>query len=212
MKVRTIFSRLRYIVVNPMILASLLLSCAPVGYDFIGKWNRKPGTLTYINYDQHIKLTFPGPQWRVYTWPSEDDPFRWVVPTRKGEFNTVLEASSSVAFMGLYIHPFAGISLHDYLATQLSHDQFGRAAATEDFENVELESKVIQRSGREIGTFTLRAQVQGTLVKVVVYVVKEKNRMVLFYFGAPEVMFENWQDQFWALFDSWESIERPKAG
>ena len=63
MEVRRMFLQLIYIVVNPTILASLLLSCAPVGYDFIGKWDRKPGTLTYINYDQHIKLTFPGPQW-----------------------------------------------------------------------------------------------------------------------------------------------------
>ena len=113
--------------------------------------------------------------------------------------------------MNLNIHPFAGISLHDYLSTQASLEQFERATATKGFENVELESKVIQRSGREIGTFTARMQVKGKPVKVVVYVVKEKNRMVLFYFGAPEGMLENWEEQFWSILDSYESIERPKA-
>ena len=75
-----------------LVLTLLIFSCTPMDYDFIGTWNRQPDKLTYINYDQHIKLTFPNDKWRVYTKPGERLRRIWKNPWKENSAYHVLWA------------------------------------------------------------------------------------------------------------------------
>ncbi|NOZ69541.1 MAG: hypothetical protein GXP46_09955, partial [Deferribacteres bacterium] len=104
-----------------MFFVLLIFSCATVSYDFIGTWNQEPGTLTYTNYDQHIKLTFPNDKWRVYTTFHKDLKGVWMTPTKDNSYYHVLIAKvpDLRLFMQVAISPqTTDVSMEDFLAIQ----------------------------------------------------------------------------------------------
>lgn len=205
----------------PLILMLLISSCAPIGYDFVGIWNRQPDTLTYINPDQRIKLTFPNDKWRVYTEPTNERlRYLWKRPAPKDSSYVVLYAfgpkpapkDRSVlsrfgpeVLMGLQINPLQGhrppiaakdISLDEYLAL-MKREMESKSAAQE------IDYKVIQRKGRRMGVLTSK----GKDTKYLGIIFKEKDRFSVLAFFCDEELFESKKNQFWAIVDSYEYLE-----
>jgi hypothetical protein len=144
-----------------LVFALLISSCAAISDDFIGTWNRQPDTLTYINYDQHIKLTFPNDKWRVYTKPNERLKRTWKNPWKENSSYHVLMAFVSdwphwELSMVLQINPVKGhrlrieadITLDEYIAL-VKPGMMGPKVE-------EIDSKVIQRKDRRIGLITIK--------------------------------------------------------
>ena len=100
-------------------LVLLILSCTttPERPDYIGTWQRQPGSLTYVNFDQHMKLTFPNEQWKVYTQPSDD--LAWFVSTQDDfPYHVLIATIPELALvMQVLVQPVLDqeISLGDYL-------------------------------------------------------------------------------------------------
>jgi len=201
--------RLAGLIVALVIMALLNVSCAPGTYNFVGTWDHKPGTLTYVNYDQHIKLTFPSPEWRIYTRPSKDYPpsqRTWNVPTEDNRSYHVLMARvSRRVSMQLQIGPATATwKLKDYLSAARP------ILLAQDLEI--LESKVIQRNGQKLGKNLLRLQIKRIPFMTLFVVLIDKDRFLLFGYTCKEDLFESWEHHFWAIVDSYEYIAAPEKG
>ena len=188
----------------PVFFALLISPCTCVSQDFIGTWTCQPETRTYINSDQHIKLTFPNDKWRVYTGPHKDLYFLWNTPTKDHSSYHVLVARvpGTELFMQLVIEPTPeniDISLDEYLALnkRTMELQVSRSGVGE------FDSKVIQLEGRRIGLITCTRKGQKFLTTAF----KEKGRFTGLAFNCVESLFESNQDQFWAIVDSYEYLE-----
>jgi hypothetical protein len=180
-----------------------------MNYDFIGTWNRQPDTLTYINYDQHIKLTFPNDKWRVYTKPNERLKGVWLTPWKENSAYHVLMAfvpdwPHSEIDIVLQINPIKGhrlqieadISLDEYMVL-MKNGMMGP-----DVE--EIDSKVIQRNDRRIGVIKMKLK-DGWWWLYIFF--KEKGRFSMLTFICHEGPSESNKNEFWAIVDSYEYID-----
>ena len=188
----------------PVFFALLIYPCACVSHDFIGTWTCQPETLTYINSDQHIKLTFPNDKWRVYTGPHKDLYFLWNRPTKDdGSYHVLIARVPGIGlFMQLVIEPTPeniDISLDEYLVLNKHRMELQVSGSGVG----EFDSKVIQREGRTIGLITWTRKGQKFLATAF----KEKGRFIGLAFNCVERLFESSQDQFWAIVDSYEYLE-----
>lgn len=191
----------------PLIFALLISACALISYDFVGTWNRQPDTLTYINYDQRIKLTFPNDKWRVYTKPNERLKKIWLPPRKENSAYHVLWAfvpdwPHAELSMVLQINPIKGhrlrieadITLDEYIAL-VKPGMMGPKVE-------EIDSKVIQRKDRRIGVITSKREHIWLFTFF-----KEEDRFSFLVFICAEGLFESNKDQFWAIVDSYEYID-----
>ena len=201
-----------------LIFILLTSSCATENWDFIGTWNNQPDKLTYINSDQHIKLTFPNDRWVVYTKPTKpNEHFKqmWKNPWAEDTSYMVLLAfhpnwPGHEVLMSLVIAPVLGhnpwiegnIGLEKYLGFMV------KMYAKEGKPKYE----VFQRKGRKIGVMLLGAMLGGKgekmARKIALYVFfEEKERFSTLFFLCDEDKFESTQNQLWAIVDSYEYIE-----
>jgi len=185
-----------------LVFGLLISSCAPVSYDFIGTWNRQPDKLTYVNYDQHIKLTFPKDKWEVYTKPPRGIVGKlWKRPTKTDPHYHVMIAI--IQYVGMLtqvaIEPAPiEVSLDEYLTLAIQ-----KVKATE---HEIISSKVVERNDRTIGLILCKPKAKLP-AKAIMAVFKEEGRFTFLTFSCPEALFESNKDQFWALVDSYEYIE-----
>lgn len=190
-----------------LVFALLISSCAPISYDFIGAWNRQPDTLTYINYDQRIKLTFPNDKWRVYTKPNERLKGIWCKPWPENSSYHVLWAffpdwPHTELSMAFQVNPVKGhrlriepdITLDEYIALV----EFGMIGPKVE----KIHSEVIQRKDRRIGVITSKREHIWLFTFF-----KEKDRFSFLVFICAEGLFESNKNQFWAIVDSYEYLE-----
>lgn len=191
-----------------LVFALLISSCATTSDDFIGTWNRQPDTLTYINYDQHIKLTFPNNKWRVYTNPNERLKKVWLTPWKENSAYHVLMAfvpdwPHYELSMVLQINPIKGHRLR--IAADITLDEYmvlmkrGLTRGEDD----EIDSEVVQRNDRRIGVITER--LKGDMWLYAFF--KEKDRFSFLVFICDEGLFESTKNQFWAIVDSYGYLE-----
>ncbi|MHC4458727.1 MAG: hypothetical protein ACYS0I_16900 [Planctomycetota bacterium] len=189
--------------------ALLLFSCAPVSYDFIGTWHRQADKLTYINPDQHMKVTFPNDNWQVYTKPNEipNASLRqgWKKATKEDTTYHVLLAIESrfplIMQVLVELVENEDITLDEYLIAYASKARMAgtiKGVSLEDFS-----CKAIQQRGRRIGECFLTDQ----NIKFLFIIFKEKGRFTTLAFNCFEGHFETRNDQFWAIFDSYEYLE-----
>jgi hypothetical protein len=191
-------------------------ACSPVNYSFIGHWTQKAEPLTYdnqeqrmtyVNHDQHMKVTFPDDQWRVYTEPTNDYlKAAWKPPTKKKPAYLVMIAEHTELGMNVQIEvdPVAeNIVLDDYLAT---HGQ-----RLETVRGIEVLSNYpTECNGRLIGVNVVKgtAETRGTEgLKMITAIFEEENRFTLLTLATPSSLFESGKEKFWAIVDSYEYIE-----
>jgi hypothetical protein len=178
-------------------------------YDFIGTLNRQPDTLTYINYDGHIKLTFPNDKWRVYTKPNERLKKIWLTPWPGNSAYHVLWAfvpdwPHNKLSMVYQIQPVKGhrlrieadISLDEYMVL-MKNGMMGP-----DVE--EIDSKVIQRNDRRIGVIISKWKGGWWWLSTFF---KEKGRFSMLQFNGAKGLLETYKNEFWAIVDSYEYLE-----
>ncbi len=194
----------------------VIFACAPIGYDFIGTWKQQPGTLTYVNYDQHIKLTFPSDEWRVYTRPHKDT-IKWKRPTDRDKSYMILFAGTHyLAHTAVYIEPMP-LEYSLDLYGEVSKDYLEKYFKREKKDAEILESKKIQRRGKAIWTIIykverivkdkeLDAEIEFYDKRLLV-IFKDKERFTNMIFSAEEHTFALKLDDFWAIVDSYEYLE-----
>ena len=178
-------------------LTLLTLSCAE-GYDFGGGWSQQPGSYTIVNYEHGVKLTFPNDRWRLITEPEVGVPW--------SPYHVLLADSDdddSLTFQ-LLIDP-RRIELHEYL--RLAN---AGAEKLSGGEMKVIESKVVERRGRRVGLSIVK-NAENADRRSVFMIFKEQKRIVLVGFGCAEKLCESANELFWAIADSYDSIERPGA-
>lgn len=199
-----------------LVFALLISSCALVSHDYIGTWNRQPDKLTYVNYDQHIKLTFPNGDgifggswkvWKVYTKPPLGALGKhWKRPTKADPSYTVMMAiiKRPRVMMQVMIDPApTDISLDEYLAV---YWQGINETQKETISKEIIDSEV--SNDRTIGLFSVlaRDEAAGT-AKFVFAIFKEEGRFTTLLFGCPEKIFGLYNDQFRAIIHLYEYID-----
>lgn len=180
-----------------------LFSCATATYDFIGAWNIQPDNLTYVNYDQHIKIRLPNKEWEVYTEPTNDLEELWIKPTESRPSYTVLIANFKLAAVQLIIEPNPlDIDLDFYLEKTASKYKG-------PFSNIKFyKNEVVERNNRLIGITLQKHSTQVNLdFKGLAITFKEPGRFTLLAAACPENVFELMEDQFWSIVDSYEYLE-----
>lgn len=190
----------------PVFTVFIITSCATKSYDFIGTWNHQPETLTYINYDQHVKVTFPDKRWHVFTQPtSEAMKKHWDTPTKDDPGYQIITALIKyipiIATIRIEPTPL-DVSLDDYL-------DIGEQDLKRTLKNITvLRKEVIERNNRSIGVILYRMiPTQGLEQKHLFVIFKEPGRFTMLVMACPELYFEFEEGQLWSIIDSYKYIE-----
>jgi len=192
-------------------------ACSPVNYNFIGHWAQKAEPLTYdnqdqrityVNHDQQMKITFPDDQWQVYTKPTNDYlKAAWKTPTKKKPAYLVMIAEHTQPGMNVQIEvdPVSdNMVLEDYMA--IHEQRLEKVRGIEVLSNYPTEC-----GGRLIGVNVVKgtAETRGTGgMKMITAIFEEEKRFTLLTLATPESNFESGKEQFWAIVDSYEYLEK----
>ena len=185
----------------------VISSCVSQRYDFIGHWTQKAGTLTYVNEDQHMVVTFPNDQWRVYTEPASDYlKVIWTAPTKHRPAYHVMHAELTELAMNaqIEVEPVSeDIDLQFYIDIHRHRLETVRGIQI-------LSNYVTTCADRSMGLTVLKgtSETGGARgMKIITGTFKEKGRFTLLTLACPESLFESGKEQFWAIADAYEYIE-----
>jgi len=192
-------------------------ACSPVNYSFIGNWTQKAEPLTYdnqgqrityVNHEQHMKITFPDDHWQVYTTPTNDYlKAAWKTPTKNKPAYLVMIAEQTKLGMNaqIEIDPVSdNMVLEDYLV--MHERRLEKVRGIEVLSNYPTEC-----DGRLIGVNVVKGTA-GTRgaggMKMITAIFEEEKRFTLLTLATPESLFESGKEQFWAIVDSYEYMEK----
>lgn len=155
-------------------------------------------------------MTFPNDKWRVYTGPHRDlKNIPWRRPTTDKSPYGVLKAivHGTGSNLQIMIDPATtDISLDDYIVVAVGGLETLLGLAKKEIGlNIEVvDSRVIQREGRRMGVMIYKVM----NLKFLMITFKERARFTTLRFGCFEELFESKKDQFWAIVDSYEYLEK----
>ena len=178
-----------------------LVMCAPISYDFIGTWEKRG--FTYVNQQQHIEVSLPDNQWKVYTEPIGDVRSIWHYPRKRDPSYHVLIAriERPAMLFQIVVEPVQReISLEDYMNISI-------ARATKRNPDAEVVShEIVERNGRKISLLRVRVKSMEGPHKMLAITRRETGRFTCLVFSCPETLFESQLKAFWIIADSYKYI------